>query len=374
MWSLLRNVSTADAYRQAGAWQHTYEAAQSLAGRLQGHREGLATRWSPENSEAARAYLGRLDELIGSAQQLADVAVSNRQALVTLANAVDVARPKMQRVYEQSQAVLQAGAPRADGSGALAQQRLHEEATQIMGSLGEAAMDSWRHYTLADDYQPPPPTESRSTVQAVSAGSSPPLTTSGRPARSIATSDIAGGPSAIDYEHFVQSDPAAPMLAGLARVAPAATDSAPAAVSEPDARPTGVLPSPIPEDSVGTLAPALPGGRVEGIAAEPKSIVGRRPISAGDVIGGMQNGVLSERSLERGAVANPVGGMIGGRDVGTGMLGGVPKIGSRSEVSRRRLYDLDDRWPLQEGVPPILMPGPEPTDFDPGPGVIGIDR
>jgi hypothetical protein len=163
MWSLLRDVSTVEAFKQAGAWQSTYEAAQSLAARLQWYRDGLAGKWSPDRSDAAALYLGRLDELIGSAQQLADVSVSNRQALVTLANAVDDARPKLQRVYEESQAMRQVGAqPRAGASVALAQQKLQKQATEIMESLGGAAMDSWRHYATADDYQAPQPRGKRS--------------------------------------------------------------------------------------------------------------------------------------------------------------------------------------------------------------------
>lgn len=43
--------------------------------------------------------------------------------------------------------------------------------------------------------------------------------------------------------------------------------------------------------------------------------------------------------------------------------------------SRRRHHDFDpsDPWAVDEGVPPVLAPGPEPY-HDPGPGVIGIDR
>ena len=50
-------------------------------------------------------------------------------------------------------------------------------------------------------------------------------------------------------------------------------------------------------------------------------------------------------------------------------------VSSHAGWSRRRHreFDPDDPWAVDEGVPPVLAPGPEPY-HDPGPGVIGIDR
>ena len=46
--------------------------------------------------------------------------------------------------------------------------------------------------------------------------------------------------------------------------------------------------------------------------------------------------------------------------------------GDREHESRT--WDPDDPWAVEHGVTPVLEPGQEPTSYDPGPGVIGIDR
>jgi hypothetical protein len=45
-----------------------------------------------------------------------------------------------------------------------------------------------------------------------------------------------------------------------------------------------------------------------------------------------------------------------------------------SAYGRRRPKDPNDPWAVKDGVPPLLEPPTHPTEYDPGPGVIGLDR
>ncbi len=391
MWSLLRNVSTVEAFQQAGAWQSTYEAAQSLARRLQWYRDGLAGKWSPDRSEAAALYLGRLDELIGSAQQLADVSVANRQALVTLANAVDEARPKLQRVYEESQALRRVEAqPKAEASAALRQRQLHKQATGIMESLGDAAMDSWRHYATADDYQPPQSTRGEDVPvngrNSVVIGSS-----SIESSRNAARGRTPARPSwAVNYspEHESLDRSNRSVLAPLPEAVSLAGSSTPISlnlVSEADKAPTvprlGIDALP-PEPGLGTMSTfsfardaKLPVNEGVGMPEDPIRTapwVPQQPSAVGRQAVGDPDGTTTRR----GQLVNRVGGVIGSDGATVGMAGGLGAdvATHRAQRRRRREYDVDDPWHVAEGGLPVLHPLPEPMSFDPGPGVIGIDR
>ncbi|GIH12171.1 hypothetical protein [Rugosimonospora africana] len=383
MWSLLRNVSTVEAFRQAGAWQSTYEAAQSLARRLEWYRDGLAGKWSPDRSDAAAMYLGRLDELIGSAQQLADVSVANRQALVTLANAVDEARPKLQRVYEESEAMRQLGAQAKAGASVVRrQQQLHTQATEIMESLGSAAMDSWRHYATADDYQPPQSTPASDAFIPQERPSADPSTESSaeRPARVPTSRGEAEG---------IQSTAIASTSTSTSgrrsdTIAPRLTASDPAMTITTSSRSPAATSLVDPSEMTGPDTPA------DRSVYEPS--IGLRSVNESGVIQG-ERGSSTMRVTRRGSFiddeqlqgsgrtapqqrsVNRVGGVVGGNDPGMGLMGGGRATIERPrELRRNREYDVNDTWQVPEGVPGVIGPSPEPTHFDPGPGVLGIDR
>jgi hypothetical protein len=58
------------------------------------------------------------------------------------------------------------------------------------------------------------------------------------------------------------------------------------------------------------------------------------------------------------------------------MPGGAlaPSGRAASAYGRRRQRDSDDPWAIKEAVPAVIEPQPAPSEHDPGPGVIGIDR
>ncbi|GAA5178296.1 hypothetical protein GCM10023322_05030 [Rugosimonospora acidiphila] len=398
MWSLLQNVSTVDAFRQAGAWQNTYEAAQALAGRLRWYRDGLASKWSPEGSDAAAAYLGRLDELIGSAQQLADASVANRQALVTLANAVDDAQPKMQKVYEQSQALRQVGAaqPRAGATVVLRQQQLHQQATQIMESLGSAAMDSWRHFATVDDYQPPQsarggdvPIAGAPTVQqeefvstanykeASMGGGGVASTTNNRAptyARRIeASTEMSAQTMArARGEGITLSRSPSSYTSALAdRTAEDRVASAGAGARVTEQVNAGVIAVPVPES---IDLPRVGPSALKNFSLENHVETRSLGLRAGGVIGGERSVEARQATAGLDESVNAVGGTIGTNGAEVGMMKPGNIADRRESLKRRREYDDQDPWYVAEGVLPVLRPLPEPTHFDPGPGVLGIDR
>lgn len=54
---------------------------------------------------------------------------------------------------------------------------------------------------------------------------------------------------------------------------------------------------------------------------------------------------------------------------------GVAPGGRAAPPGRRgRANDPDDPWAVRQGSPAVIEPATEPEDFDPGPGVIGLDR
>jgi len=357
MWSLLENVSTAEAFRQAGAWQGTYEAAQSLSGRLRWYRDGLAGKWSPAGSEAAQLYLGRLDELIASAQQLADVAVSNRQALVTLAHAVDEARPKMQRVYEQSQSLRRSAAvPRAGATVMVRQQQLQAQATQIMESLGSTALDSWRHYATADDYQPPQPAPSKDTsITPSEAG----LAVNDRIRAGRWIGDSQAEPAASVQPHVSESSASVGDVSNATALTLAASSQGPSAVTS---RPISRAQAPLNQvNSIISAQPKVPSygmstgaplaeriGPTSGTPGRSPSI--GRAVSSGGVIGGGPRAQPDELAVAQRRSANSVGGVIGGSDGGMGLMGSGGASARRAELTtRRREYDMEDPWYVAEG-------------------------
>jgi len=199
--------------------------------------------------------------------------------------------------------------------------------------------------------------------------------------------------------------------------------------------PVGSAPVVGPVGAFGTPGAAgVSGGRTIGLGT-PSGGAGAasvRPVGEGGGLGRRvlpSGGVIGERPAAggvspggaRGAVArrvNPVGGVIGegkaggvggraggaagsaGGRPGAGRAGGVVGGGrsgaagsaagqgrtsamagtgsgrrrGRGDRDERPVFDPDDPWRVEEGVPGVVEPPPEPTRHEPGPGVIGLDR
>jgi hypothetical protein len=126
-----------------------------------------------------------------------------------------------------------------------------------------------------------------------------------------------------------------------------------------------LLPGPNPINGVIGQAP----GGYEPTTAAASRLTG--PGAAADEVPLGRTGALGTGTGAMGTGMMP-GGMAG-RGAGAGgrtRPGGRPGLWSSK---RRKKSDPNDPWSVAHGVPAILEPA-EPTEHDPGPGVIGLDR
>lgn len=101
MWRVLEPQRTDAQWRQVAGWRKTAELAQAHLGRLGIYRDALARVWPPERNAAARAYLTRLDHLIDSVAQTAEVASANYTVLAATAGTIAVARSRIETIHRE---------------------------------------------------------------------------------------------------------------------------------------------------------------------------------------------------------------------------------------------------------------------------------
>jgi hypothetical protein len=104
----------------------------------------------------------------------------------------------------------------------------------------------------------------------------------------------------------------------------------------------------------------------ESVAVGPGGVIGHGPTTPGNNRSGRASSTAAApRPVIPGAtpatMLPPVGQMSSGRGVARTPLG-------------RQTRDPRDQWFVPEGLPPVIEPRADPIEFDPGPGVIGLDR
>jgi hypothetical protein len=345
------------AWSQARTWTQTQELVSSHRDVLRRTRDSLARAWSPERSPAARAFFAVIDELVASMDEMQDIAVTNGASLRGILTSLAAARNTVDGLHEQWKATEAVELPKGeyyDGSFKL---DLNQQAQSTMRATDQAVIEYYPYLSAPTPYQPPRRADPPWTpVPADSGGSG-----------------AGGGPRG----RAGPRPPAIPPVPPLAR--PGSSEPSPVLSGSPTGPPGGA-PSGSPGSPGGSGAPLAPGAtppdpaggswfvatpagralRAGGVIGEPDPPVGRTGQARG-------SGVAGGASPEDGSTraVGPVGGMLGG-PVGGGTAG------VRRE--RRRTLPSDTEWEVREGVPPVLLPPPEPTEHDPGPGVIGIDR
>jgi hypothetical protein len=181
-----------------------------------------------------------------------------------------------------------------------------------------------------------------------------------------------GGAFFPDPTGSAPTDHSDPILAGSPLPGPLPTGGGPSTSPGPAVGPVGAIPGIFggPAGFTGRLPGA--GGFGPGAAAVSEPIAGSgqaaRPAAASEGAAG------EESALGRGVGANGImAGGVGGRPVSgrsATRSGGRPGLWT---ARRRKESDRKDPWAVAHGVPAVLEPD-EPTDHDPGPGVIGLDR
>jgi hypothetical protein len=266
---------------------------------------------------------------------------------------------------------------------------LHKQATEIMESLGDAAMDSWRHYATADDYQPPFGTDPghadivpvQEDVDLLVGSNKSPSRPNGRDYgaatddkarfRVEAGSDVAPSrvveykfskPTLISGSSEFSADKPSPQRLPVVNAADRN------AIADPFVQGLGFVPQEYVEEPNGS--PSL------SKVAENSFVSERSRSSAGGVIDGTvraSSDVSYKESAPRST--NKIGGVIRNESTGLGATGsGTPVGGGQKSQTRRRLFDDVEDWCVTKGVTPVITPASGDTEFDPGPGVIGLDR
>src|SRR5262249_31568014 len=99
MWAMLKDQETDNHWKQISGWQKTFELTSTHLFRLKDYRDNLIQAWSPEKSQAAKAYVDRLDYLIENVQQTYDSAISNYTTSSGAIGALTTARYELEQVY-----------------------------------------------------------------------------------------------------------------------------------------------------------------------------------------------------------------------------------------------------------------------------------
>lgn len=348
-----------DAWSQVQTWDQTHELVFGHRDVLRRTRDSLASAWPPERSPAAQAFFSVLDELIASMDEMQGVAATNGSSLRGILTSLAATKRTVDGLHEQWNATDAVEGAKGDYYDGGFKVDLNQQAWSTMRANDQAMIEYYPYLGTPTPYMPPgqggvegpttPVSDSPDGSSAAGAGSRgrsgtrppaiPPLQKSGPtgdspPLLSGAATGPAGGPG--DTGTGSPSVPGAPAALGLGGSGP----------------------------SGGTWFVSTSAGRT----LRTGGVIGSTPADADAVVGpGRQGpgiaGTAQEREVSRSV--NPGGGVLGGQ-VSAGAHG------VRRE--RKRSLPPDTEWEVRKGVPPVLLPPPEPTRHDPGPGVIGIDR
>ncbi|GAA3282151.1 hypothetical protein Dvina_09650 [Dactylosporangium vinaceum] len=347
---------------------------------LRTHRDRLTESWPPDRSEAAAAFVARinglLDVMTTTAAATSRITTGVDQTYAALRDArrlleslmtefhkhptapglpITVGRPDLDREARQTLITTDATIVKAT---ALIDTPLPEpmlapaDSTETVDpgapSGGIARLESRTSSGSAQStllpapvFDPPRPAltdAGPTTAGPIGGGTGPVLT--GRPgdwtspAPQPDFSGLIGGGPGTSLSHPTSSQPTAPSVLGPGGV-----------ISAPKPPSTSVAPPP------STTAPI--GGAVQRAGATPPTA--RRRAAGSQIIAPDQTRAHRAR-----------GASDGYRD---------PSYEAYRQRRRagRTEGDQDERWPVREGVPPVIEAPPE-RPHDPGPGVLGIDR
>lgn len=88
-------------YQIVDGWQKSYELVADHMAQVTLYRDSLAAAWPPEKSSASKAYIDRLNTLIGHLQETQDAALANHDALSSASLSLSLAKTEMGKLYNQ---------------------------------------------------------------------------------------------------------------------------------------------------------------------------------------------------------------------------------------------------------------------------------
>jgi hypothetical protein len=425
MWAMLASQQTDAHWQHVAGWRRTAELASQHIATLQAYRDRLAEAWPPDRSVASRTYLAQLDYLIGHVQATYDAANANYTAFAAATGGLSTTRYELEKIYneytanEQKIAQYQTDLAAYEDKNvveklfsnkptnpvsAQQQEALTWRARSLMYDLSGTLIEATAQIKSPPAYRPPGPIDSLDNPpgpggEGSSTRSHPPLVPPIVPLQ-VEESTQHSMPRAQPVPRSPSPIGSGPTLVGAG---PIATLPDPSPMTPPT--PTVPGPAPLPPGGVigGLIPPGLPpkiiapGGIIGGAATKPGTggaarLPTARPLPPGGVIGvrpGIGIGDPPVGSATR--TVNPTGGVIGqpgpGRGGGAGAPGratsgrgtgpqagpGAIGVGARgqrrSEAEPAQPWDPDNPWETDEGVPPVVLPPPEPGTHDPGPAI-----
>jgi len=418
IWMTVQNQDTTPHWELLAGWRKSYELTLQHMSAVKSYRDNLASAWPPEKSQAAEAYVGRLNQLIDHLQQTYDAAVANHGAFSSATLALSAARRDLEPVVNEYLANTakiadyerEVASPPPVGEDGIAppvqnpvaagrQTELEAKARGIMSGLSSELVTARNQLRRPPEYKGeqvddelpsdgstyvPPPIP---LVTPIDPGSGTPSSVNAAPSHNPVTVSSPSTPSSSAQGRLpglVLGGTQPPVLAP-----PAAPPINPPLVGGLSSTPvTPIAPvAPIKPGLGSTRAPSTPGA---GRPGAPSGVGARGiPIPEGGLIG--PNGVIGARpgggvgqppAARLPGNVNPVGGVIAPNQAAAGRTGpggsrptaqpfgtisGQPRSSDgRSETSKQ--WDPDNPWATEKGVDPVLLPPEEPR-IDPGPAI-----
>jgi hypothetical protein len=408
IWDMVKTEDGRVTSAQVDAWRRMADLCREQADQLERAMKQLLQRWPAQPGSASAAFSGQVTALVASMRKTAEAATANQEPLNNITHALTSARVEIgalvetRRRYTLTEQQLTPQPTPSPGQTPVPaapaglqppppnwRTRLEQQARTIMAHTDTTVG------TEATRIQTPPEYVSRMTGYEIE---EPPPGGDGDASGSVGTSGI----SQPKFDLIERRGPAyaavPPLVNGGGSGGDEGVDPILSGGALPGTPATGVLESP------GRIAGVASGGSTSGsfvttpfgAVLAPGGTIGPRPsipaaqtpsrtptghTSTSQVVptgtgtgAGAGSGAVSRAGIQGTMPMAPMVPPISGRP-GAGTSGlsraGRPGRGGGRNPSHN---DPDDPWAVPEGGPAVLEPLPEPTEHDPGPGVIGLDR
>ncbi|WP_433057782.1 hypothetical protein [Dactylosporangium sp. CS-033363] len=370
LWQIVQGENPEDGFTHITTLNRLRTALEQECVNLRVHRDRLIAGWPPDRSEAAWAFVGRINDMIDVMTQTADAARRISIGVDETYAAIRVVRGRLES--------LLARYPLRQGQNLVTDDLKNAELDQ-RGRDALIAADA-RIVGAAEQINVSPPAYQRfdeqgSAIQVEQApGAGGPGRPSGFPRAGRGRSAVLQAPVFDPPSPSPGNGPrdGVDLGDGLTLTREPGVSTSVANVGAPPGPPLA------PFGSVGghgstVLPPATPGGvgvrpgvlGPGGVISAPRpGAATAGPPTAVPMTGGVpRSGAAAPQSVRRGTAA----GAGGYRDRS------YEQYADRRRA-RRNESDGNEVWAVREGVPPIIEAPAEPLRHDPGPGVLGIDR
>lgn len=188
MRALIKNPDTSAYYQMLGGWKQSYELLSAHKWQVQSYRDALEAVWPPGKSEAAKAYVRRLTEMLDNLDETYEAAMTNYGAFADAALSIGLAQTdfdKIDQEYASNQSLLSAfetqtakaaptdektTPPVADGQ----QEQLRLQAVARLSSVSTDLAQAQMRLVQPTKYALPP-VEREGTKDPSGVGDSPPI-------------------------------------------------------------------------------------------------------------------------------------------------------------------------------------------------------